>query len=214
MIFDKNMLLLYAVTDRGYCLGKSLYEQVEQALSGGVTLVQLREKYLSDDEFTQEAKLLKKLCHSYGVPLIINDRADIAISCGADGVHVGADDESVCEIRKKAPDGFIIGATAKTEEQAQRAERDGADYIGVGAVFVSSTKKNAIRITEKQLKQITSSVSIPAVAIGGITNDKALSLKGSGVCGIAVVSALFSADDITGAAIKLKKTAVELTKEI
>ena len=212
MKFSKNMLLLYAVTDRSWTQNQTLYEQVEQALEGGVTIVQLREKNLSQEEFIKEAVQMKNLCHRYGVPLIINDNVDVALKSGADGVHVGIDDVPVAEIRKRTGEDFIIGATAKTVEQAQNAENSGADYLGVGAVFPSPTKKNAIRITTAKLKEICSSVSIPTVAIGGINYDNMLEIKDGGMDGIAVVSAIFSAADIKTATEKLKKKAKEVTK--
>lgn len=212
MKFSKNMLLLYAVTDRSWTQNQTLYEQVEQALEGGVTIVQLREKNLSQEEFIKEAVQMKNLCHRYGVPLIINDNVDVALKSGADGVHVGIDDVPVAEIRKRTGEDFIIGATAKTVEQAQNAENSGADYLGVGAVFPSPTKKNAIRITTAKLKEICSSVSIPTVAIGGINYDNMLEIKGGGMDGIAVVSAIFSAADIKTATEKLKKKAKEVAK--
>lgn len=205
MKFNKNMLLLYAVTDRSWVGRQSLYEQIEEALRGGVTLVQLREKNLCEEEFLTEAIQIKELCHSYKVPLIINDNVDIAIKSGADGVHVGIEDAPVDEIRQKTGRDFIIGATAKTVEQAVTAEKAGADYIGVGAVFPSPTKTNAIRITNEQLKTICSSVSIPAVAIGGITYENMEELKGGGMNGIAVVSAVFSAENIQEATVSLKR---------
>lgn len=212
MKFSEDMLLLYAVTDRAWTGRLTLYQQVEQALQGGVTMVQLREKGLSEAEIIAEAKELKELCHSYNVPLIINDNADIALKVGADGVHVGIEDAPVSEIRKRAGSDFIIGATAKTVEQAQVAEAAGADYLGVGAVFPSPTKQNAIRITTEQLKTICSSVNIPAVAIGGIGLQNMDELKGGGMKGVAVVSAIFGAEDIRSAADKLKEKAQELCR--
>lgn len=211
MKFCKDMLLLYAVTDRNGADSQTLYEQVEAALKGGVTIVQLREKNLDDDEFIREAVQIRELCHSYDVPLIINDNVEVALKSSADGVHVGIEDTPVAEIRKRVPSNFIIGATAKTVAQAKTAEKSGADYIGVGAVFPSPTKKNAVRITKSELKEICSSVSIPAVAIGGICYDNADDLCKGGMCGIAVVSAIFSAEDIESAAKKLKEKAREVT---
>ena len=154
MKLEKQMLRLYAVTDRGWVGKKTLYEQIEEALKGGVTIVQLREKNLDTAAFIEEAVKVKELCHRYNVPLIINDNVTVALKSGADGVHVGIEDTPVEEIRKAVPYGFIIGATAKTVEQARSAERQGADYLGVGAVFPSPTKKNAIRITKEQLDTI------------------------------------------------------------
>lgn len=204
MRLKKETLLLYAITDRGFVGQRSLYEQIEEALKGGVTIIQLREKNLDTQAFIDEAVKVKSLCRRYNVPLIINDRVDVALKSGADGVHVGIEDMPVEEIRKSVPDGFIIGATAKTVEQAKNAENSGADYLGVGAVFPSPTKKNAIRITKDQLKEISSSVSIPCVAIGGINLENVSELSGGGMDGIAVVSAVFAADDIKKAASLLK----------
>lgn len=210
MKLSKDDLLLYAITDRGSLDKKVFFEKIEEALQGGVTILQLREKELDEDSFTVEAIEVKAICRKYGVPLIINDNVDVALKSGADGVHVGIEDMPIDEIRRKAPDSFIIGATCKTVEQAQSAERLGADYMGVGAVFPSPTKKNAVRITREQLKEICSSVSIPAVAIGGITLENVGELQGGGMSGIAVVSAVFSADDIQKAASLLKEKAKSL----
>lgn len=210
MKLSKDDLLLYAITDRGSLDKKVFFEKIEEALQGGVTILQLREKELDEDSFTDEAIEVKAICRKYGVPLIINDNVNVAIKSGADGVHVGIEDMPIDEIRRKAPDSFIIGATCKTVEQAQSAERLGADYMGVGAVFPSPTKKNAVRITREQLKEICSSVSIPAVAIGGITLENVGELNGGGMSGIAVVSAVFSADDIQKAASLLKEKAKSL----
>ncbi len=213
MVFERKQLTLYAVTNRIHAVGESLYDQVEAALRGGVTCVQLREKYMDDEELLREAVRLKKLCHDYGVPLIINDNVDVAIKAGADGVHVGQDDTAAAEIRRIAGKDFIIGVTAKTVEQAKRAEADGADYMGVGAVFPSPTKKGAIRITKADLQAICGAVSIPAVAIGGIGFDNMAELKGMGMAGFAVVSAVFAEDDIEAAAKRLRKRAEEVLSE-
>ena len=210
MKLSKDDLLLYAITDSSSLDKKVFFEKIEEALQGGVTILQLREKELDEDSFTDEAIEVKAICRKYGVPLIINDNVNVALKSGADGVHVGIEDMPIDEIRRKTPDSFIIGATCKTVEQAQSAERLGADYMGVGAVFPSPTKKNAVRITREQLKEICSSVSIPAVAIGGITLENAGELKGGGMSGIAVVSAVFSADDIQKAASLLKEKAKSL----
>lgn len=210
MKFNKDMLLLYAVTDRAWVGKQTLLEQIEDALKGGVTIVQLREKKLEEESFIEEAIQVKALCHRYGVPLIINDNVEVALKSGADGVHVGIEDAPVAEIRKCVPADFIIGATCKTVEQAQIAEAAGANYMGVGAVFPSPTKTNAICITNEQLQTICSSVSIPAVAIGGISRDNVLEIKGSGVDGIAVVSAIFAAEDIQAATADLKEKAKQV----
>ena len=203
MQFNKNMLKLYAVTDRTWLGGRSLEEAVEQAILGGVTCVQLREKNMDDDELIEEASKLAEICHRHNVPLIVNDNFIAAMKSGADGVHVGIEDAPVKEIRRIAGENFIIGATAKTVEQAKRAEAEGADYLGVGAVFPSPTKKNALRITPDMLREICSSVKIPAVAIGGISHDNVREIKDCGQVGIAVVSAVFAAEDIRKAAEEL-----------
>lgn len=207
MKLTKDMLLLYAVTDRAWTLRRTLYEQIEEALAGGVTLLQLREKHLTRPELIAEAKALLPLCHSYGAPLIVNDDAEAAVLSGADGVHVGMEDCPVAELRRRFGPDLIIGATAKTVEQARKAESAGADYLGVGAVFPSPTKSSALRITAAQLKEICSSVRIPAVAIGGIGADNIGQLAGCGMAGFALVSAIFGADDIRQAAASLKEQA-------
>ena len=210
MKLSKDDLLLYAITDRRNLDKKVFFEKIEEALQGGVTILQLREKELDEDSFINEAIEVKNICRKHGVPLIINDNVNVALKSGADGVHVGIEDMPIDEIRRTVPDSFIIGATCKTVEQAQSAERLGADYMGVGAVFPSPTKKNAVRITREQLKEICASVSIPAVAIGGISLENVNELKGGGMSGIAVVSAVFSADDIQKAASLLKEKAKSL----
>lgn len=207
MNFDRSQLLLYAVTDRAWTGKQTLDEQIEDALAGGVTLVQLREKALDDAAFLEKARRIAALCHRYGVPLIINDRTDVALAAGADGVHVGIEDQPVAEIRAWTGRDFIIGATAKTIEQARAAEAAGANYLGVGAVFPSPTKKNAIRITTAQLREICSAVSIPSVAIGGISLANMCELVGGGMAGIAVVSAIFAADNCKAAAEQLREAA-------
>ena len=194
MRFHKDMLHLYAITEERGNRKRPLIEMVKEAIEGGVTIIQLREKHLSDEELMTEALEIKELCHSCGVPLIINDNVDLALRCGADGVHVGIEDT----------------ATAKTVEQATAAELAGADYIGVGAVFPSPTKQNAVRITNAQLREITSAVSIPAVAIGGITLGNISQIDCGTLSGIAVVSAVFGAKDITQAAKELKAKATAL----
>ena len=205
MKFNEKMLLLYAVTDQAWVGKQTLLEQIEDALKGGATIVQLREKKLDVDSFVEEAIQVRDLCHKYNVPLIINDNVDVALKSGSDGVHVGIEDAPVAEIRKRVPADFIIGATCKTVEQAKIAEAASANYMGVGAVFPSPTKTNAVRITNEQLREIVSSVSIPAVAIGGISYDNVCEIKGSSVSGVAVVSAIFGAEDIEQATALLKE---------
>lgn len=197
MKFDRRHLLLYAVTDSA-CIGaRDFFAAVESALRGGVTMVQLREKGLSTRALTEKARRVKEICAAYGAPLIVNDDYRAALEAGADGVHVGLEDTAVPEIRKAAGSGFLIGATAKTVGQAQRAEAAGADYLGVGAVFPSPTKQNAVRITAAQLAEIAGSVTVPVCAIGGITAENLHELRGCGAAGFALVSAIFSAEDIT-----------------
>ena len=213
MKFSAQNLLLYAVTDRAWVGRQTLLEQIESALKGGATLVQLREKSLPEEQFLQEAKEAAALCHRYGVPLIVNDSLEVALKSGADGVHVGIEDQPVAEIRRQAGKGFLIGATAKTVEQAVFAEQSGADYLGVGAVFPSPTKKNAIRITTEQLGEICDSVSIPCVAIGGISRENLPALAGGGMDGFALVSAIFSQPDIEAACRELRALAERTVKE-
>lgn len=199
-----NILKLYAVTDRTHLNGKNLADAVEKSIQGGVTCVQLREKDISLEEYIARAVEIREICHKYGIPLIINDDYKVALASGADGVHVGIEDTAVSEIRKHVGNNFIIGATAKTVEQAQKAQADGADYLGVGAVFPSPTKTNAIRITPEKLTEICNSVSIPVVAIGGISLENLHIIKGCGQSGIAVVSALFAQEDIKLSAERLR----------
>lgn len=208
MRFRKEQLTLYAVTNRVHAVEQTLYQQVREALEGGVTCVQLREKYMPREEFIREAVELKKLCREYEVPLIINDNVDVALEAGADGVHVGQDDRPATEIRQLAGKEFIIGVTAKTPQQAVKAQEDGADYIGAGSVFPSPTKQGAVRITKEELKTICSSVEIPAVAIGGVSLSNMHELKGYGMAGFAVVSAVFAAEDIKKRALQLKAEAL------
>lgn len=196
MNIDKKTLRLYAITDRTWLDGRTLYYDVEKALKGGVTLLQLREKNMSTDDFINSAKEIKLLCEKYNVPLIINDNVDVAKAVNADGVHIGQNDMPAHEARKILGKNKIIGVTAKTVEQAQKAEKDGADYLGSGAIFATTTKGDAKKMDIQTLKSITSSVNIPVVAIGGIDGDNVLQLKGTGIVGAAVVSGIFAQDDI------------------
>lgn len=198
MKINPDILKLYAITD-----GDSA-EDVESALQGGVTCIQLRNKTENRTEIIRRGVEIKKICRKYNVPFIVNDDYKIALECGADGVHVGISDTPVAEIRKATGADFIIGATAKTIEQAEKAQADGADYLGVGAVFPSPTKTDAIRITPENLKEICSNVKIPVVAIGGITADNLHIIDNCGQCGIAVVSAVFGQQDIKSSAERLR----------
>lgn len=206
---DKKDLLLYAVTDRSWLNGRTLYEQVEEALKGGVTFVQLREKNLDDTAFLQEAKEIKELCARYNVPFVINDNVDIAAEIDADGVHVGQSDMEAGDVRKKLGPDKIIGVSAQTVEQALRAQAHGADYLGVGAVFPTGSKADAVEVSHDTVREICRAVDIPVIAIGGITRENVIELKGTGICGIAVISAIFGQQDIEEAARTLKSRTEE-----
>ena len=195
MNFTDECLRLYAVTDRSWLHGETLYDQVEKALKGGVTLVQLREKELPEADFEQEARELLELCHKYNIYLIINDNVALAAKIGADGVHIGQSDMGVEKAREMLGNEKIIGVTAKTVKQAKAAEAAGADYLGSGAVFGTSTKKDAKPMEHALLQEICESVKIPVVAIGGIDGGNILLLKDRKMAGVAVVSGLFSSED-------------------
>ena len=201
---DNASLLLYAVTDRSWLHGQTLYEQAEQALQGGATFIQLREKNLDQDHFMEEALELKKLCAAYHVPFVINDNVEIAAKMDADGVHVGQSDMEAGDVRAKLGPDKIIGVSAQTVEQAILAEQRGADYLGVGAVFPTSSKDDADDVSYETLKAICGAVSIPVVAIGGITQENVAKLAGSGICGVAVISAIYAAKNIQQASADLK----------
>ena len=192
----KEQLRLYAVTDRTWLGNETLYEQVEKALEGGATLVQLREKELPEADVQKEAEELLELCHRYGVKLILDDDVELAAKVGADGVHIGQSDMGLAHAREILGPDKIIGVTAKTVEQAKAAEAGGADYLGSGDVFGSTTKKDAIPMKHELLEEICHSAKIPVVAIGGITAENVLQLKGRGIAGVAVVSGIFACEDI------------------
>lgn len=201
---DKRDLLLYAVTDRSWLNGETLYQQVEKTLRGGATFIQLREKNLDEEHFLEEAKEIQKLCQQYQVPFVINDNIDIALAIDADGVHVGQSDMEAGDVREKLGPDKIIGVSAHTVEQAVLAEQRGADYLGVGAVFSTSSKDDAQSVSHKTLKAICEAVQIPVIAIGGITKENVSQISGSGICGIAVISAIFAQPDIQAATEELK----------
>ena len=201
MKFDSRQLMGYAVTDRAWTGKMSLCEQVEAALKGGATMVQMREKGLTNDtvqDYLEEARSLRALTERYKVPLIIDDNIKLALLCGADGVHVGQNDMDAAQARALLGPDKILGVTAKTVEQALKAQEQGADYLGSGAVFGTSTKADALPMTMERLGEICRSVSIPVVAIGGICLENIGKLKGSGAAGAAVVSGIFGAEDIEG----------------
>lgn len=207
----RRAMQLYAVTDRAWTGEKTLYQQVQEALEGGITCLQLREKDLPEKEFMEEALQIRDLCARYHVPFIINDNVRLAVRCGADGVHVGQSDMPPAEVRQLTGDYMLIGVSAQTVEEAKEAEADGADYLGVGACFTTSTKKDAHSVSYDTLKEICAAVSIPVVAIGGIKESNILQLKGSGADGVAVVSAIFAAEDIRKAARNLRKLSEEMS---
>lgn len=190
---DKRSLLLYAVTDRRGLEGMGLAEAVRLSIEGGVTMVQLREKDLGSAEYAELGKDVLDVCRKSGVPLIVNDDAEAALILGADGVHVGQSDLDAWSVREIIGDRMILGVSAETAEQARKAEAQGADYIGVGAMFSTSTKSDAGLVDISTLREICSSVQIPVVAIGGITKDNMHLLAGTAIAGISVVSAIFSA---------------------
>ena len=207
---DKRYMLLYAVTDRAWTGKQTLYEQVEAALKGGVTCVQLREKELDETAFLQEAKELCALCRRYGVPFLVNDNVEIAIACGADGIHVGQEDLAAGEVRRRVGENMILGVSVHTVEEAFQAVRDGADYLGLGAVFPTSTKTDVEQMSNETLRAICDAVDVPIVAIGGINRGNILRLAGSGVDGVALVSAIFSAEDIEGTCRELRALSKEM----
>lgn len=206
---SKETMLLYAVTDKSWVGKQTLYEQVESALKGGVTCVQLREKELDQTAFLEEAVEMKKLCSKYGVPLIINDNVDVALKCGADGVHVGQSDMAAGNVRKAVGDKMIVGVSAQTVEQALAAQAAGADYLGVGAVFPTSTKSDAREVSRQTLKDICAAVDIPVTAIGGINKSNMAELSGTGIDGVALVSAIFAAQNIAEECRLLKRLSAE-----
>ena len=189
-------MLLYAVTDRAWTGKQSLYEQVEAALKGGVTCVQLREKELNDEDFLEEAIELAAMCKQYGVPFFINDNVEVAVRCKADGIHVGQEDMAAAQVRQRVGSDMLIGVSAHSVEEALDAVRNGADYLGVGAIFSTATKKDAEAVSPEALKKICAAVDVPVVAIGGINKTNIAQLAGTGVDGVALVRAIFAADDI------------------
>ena len=212
MNVDSKDLLLYAVTDRRWTGEKTLAEQVEEALNGGATFVRLREKTLDEEHFLEEARVLKSLCLKYSVPFVINDNVDIALAIDADGVHVGQSDMEAGTVRKKLGKDKIIGVSAQTVEQAVIAEKHGADYLGVGAVFPTGSKDDAAEVSKDTLRAICDAVNIPVVAIGGVSEENIGELAGTGIAGAAVISAIFAQKDITPATAALKRAVAETVK--
>ena len=209
---NKEMMLLYAVTDRMWTGKQTLMEQVEDALKGGATCMQLREKELDEVAFLQEALEMKALCEKYHVPFFVNDNVEIAVKCKADGIHVGQSDMATAKVRQTVGEDMMIGVSVHSVEEALEAVRNGADCLGVGAMFSTSTKANADVLTKEVLKEICDAVDIPVVAIGGISKDNMAELKGTGIDGVALVSAIFGAEDIEKECRILRQMAEEMVQ--
>ncbi|MBQ7221525.1 MAG: thiamine phosphate synthase [Synergistaceae bacterium] len=210
MKFSRESLKLYAVTDRTWLHGRSLGQVVEEAISGGATLIQLREKNLGYEVFKYQALEIQRLCRKHDIPFIVNDNVRLAMDISADGVHVGQDDMEAGNVRALIGPGKILGVSVRTPEEAVLAESRGADYLGAGAVFHTGSKSDAVDITHEALREICSAVKIPVVAIGGINSQNARELAGSGIAGLAVISAIFASPDIAGAAQELRSLAEEI----
>lgn len=209
---DKKAMLLYAVTDRAWVGKQSLYEQIESALKGGATCVQLREKNLNDEEFLKEAMEISVLCKQYTVPFFINDNVEIAVKCQADGIHVGQEDMEVAQVRQRVGADMIIGVSVHSVKEALEAVENGADCLGVGAMFSTSTKTDADVLSKETLRDICATVEVPVVAIGGIDKTNISQLAGTGVDGVALVSAIFASDDIEKECRLLHKLSEEMVK--
>ena len=207
---EQKDLTLYAITDRHWLNGQTLKSQVEKALKGGATMIQIREKDLNEKDFLLEAEELLALCRSYNVPFIVNDNVELAVKIGADGVHVGQSDMNARDVRALIGNDKILGVSTQTVEQALFAQECGADYLGVGAVFPTGSKDDAEVLDRKTLMDICKAVSIPVVAIGGITKDNVRELKGTGIAGISVISAIFAQKDIQNATAELLKRTEEI----
>ena len=205
-------LLLYAVTDRHWLSGRSLRDVVEESLRGGVTMLQLREKTLAEPSFLAEARELQALCRDYHVPFLVNDNVDIALAMDADGVHVGQDDMAAAQVRQRVGEGVMIGVSAHTVQEALDAVAHGADYLGVGAVFATHTKTDVSEMPRQTLLDICNAVDVPVVAIGGIHKENILQLKGTGVDGVALVSAIFAAKDIEAECRELRALSEQIIK--
>ncbi len=213
MNVKNESMLVYAVTDRAWLNGKALEEAVEKAIQGGATFIQLREKQLSYEAFLDQAWKIKKVTEQYHVPFVINDNVEIALAVDADGVHVGQKDMQAGMVRQKLGENKIIGVSVQTVEQALSAEKNGADYLGVGAVFSTSTKLDASEVSFETLQNICRAVSIPVVAIGGIGTSNIAKLKNSGIDGVAVISAIFAQKDIQKATQELAALCKEILKK-
>lgn len=210
---DKKTMLLYAVTDRAWIGKQSLYEQVESAIKGGATCIQLREKGLDEEAFLKEAIEISALCKQYNIPFFINDHVEIAIKCHADGIHVGQRDMEAAQVRQRVGEKMMIGVSVHSVEEALEAVKNGAECLGVGAMFSTSTKTDAAIVSKEILHDICDAVEIPVVAIGGIGKSNISKLAGTGVDGVALVSAIFSADDIEKECRLLRRLSEEMVKE-
>ncbi|MHB8128026.1 MAG: thiamine phosphate synthase [Mobilitalea sp.] len=210
MKVSKEAMRLYAVTDRMWLGNNSFIDQVEECIKGGVTFVQIREKNITFEEYVTLGKEIKEVTDKYHVPYVINDDVEVAVACGADGVHVGQQDMEASNVREKIGNDMILGVSVQTVKQALLAEEKGADYLGVGAVFSTSTKLDADAVCYETLKAICNAVSIPVVAIGGISKETIMKLKGTGVDGVAVVSAIFAQKDIYAESKELRSLSDEM----
>lgn len=210
---DKETMLLYAVTDRAWVGRQSLYEQVESAIKGGVTCVQLREKELNDEDFLAEAIEISAMCRKHKVPFFINDNVEVAIKCNADGIHVGQEDMAAAQVRSRVGDDMMIGVSVHSVEEALDAVKNGADCLGVGAIFSTSTKTDVDVLPREVLCDICNAVDIPVVAIGGIGKGNISQLAGTGVDGVALVSAIFGADDIENECRILRRLSEEMVNK-
>ncbi|WP_105614615.1 thiamine phosphate synthase [Vallitalea okinawensis] len=210
----KNKLGLYLVTDRSWADEKGLCQQVEASLKNGVTFLQLREKDLAKEKFLVLAKEMKNIAKDYQVPFVINDAVDIALACDADGVHIGQEDDDVVKTRERLGEGKILGVSVGTVDEAVKAVKEGADYLGVGAMFPTMTKDDASAIAFDTLRGICDAVDVPVVAIGGINSDNIKELKGGGICGVAVVSAILAKEDCGAAAEELRNKCDVLFSEV
>ena len=206
----KNAMCLYAVTDSMWLEGRTLPEVVEEALQGGATFVQIREKNMPQEELVRLAKAVKAVTDRYHVPYVVNDEVEIAKRIDADGVHIGQSDKELTAARSILGEDKIIGVSVHNVEEAVQAEKNGADYLGVGSVFNTSTKLDADSVSKEMLRAICDTVKIPVVAIGGIHADNILELQGTNVDGVAVVSAIFAAEDIKEASSRLLKLSKQL----
>lgn len=208
----EETMRLYAITDRAWVGRQSLREQVESALKGGATCIQLREKELSSEDFLAEAMEISALCRQYGIPFLVNDNVEVAIRCKADGIHIGQEDAAAAQVRRQLGPGRIIGVSAHTVEEALAAVKGGADYLGCGAMFSTSTKRDIKLLPKETLREICTAVDVPVVAIGGITKENLPQLAGSGVSGVALVSAIFSAGDIESECRLLRRMSEEMVR--